>query len=380
MVQISCQRCLKVFKYNYLLENHLKCKRKCKEVETNTLEKTAIMLREQLNKLDLIAEKLTTLECNKSEKDQIICKYCKKQFSRQYVLNVHLGKVKQRDGTKSPVLCKKISDNIVIYEEELGIDINEQKNKLICRFCNKQYANSNTLRKHDIKCKAKEKYEEQLERRVLQARNKAAQNNGQTINNNNINNTININMPAMRAFGDENYDYITTKYLLQELSRCGDMNDMSTVIGKFTRMIHANPAHPENHNVMLRSLNGGFARVFNGKSFEDRQAVDIQDDIIKKIGTHVIEMGDSLDEQQKQSLKLNGRKTNRLLDMQSTLEEDIDGDANKNISKYRAKVKSTLHTNKNTINSTHRLLDSSTNNLTLLEEIINPSEMTEIEE
>ena len=226
-------------------------------------------------------------------------------------------------------------------------------------------------------CKEKEKYEEQLEKRVLQARNKAAQNTGQTINNNNINNTININIPTLRAFGDENFDYITTKYLLQELTRCGDMHDMSNVVAKFTRMIHANPAHPENHNVMLRSLNGGFARVFNGTTFEDRQAVDVQDDIIKKIGNYVMEKGDSLDEQQKQNIKLNGQRTNRLQKMQDALDEDInEGDTSKKFSKYRAKVKSTLHTNKNTIFSTQRLLDSSTDNLTLLED----SEFIEIDE
>ena len=377
MGQASCPRCLKTFKYNYLLEKHLKCKRICKEVETNTLEKTANILQETTNKLDSIAEKLINLEDNQSKKHHIICQYCKKEFSRLTALNVHLGKVKQKNGIKPPVLCKKIADNIVIYEEELGININDHSNSLTCRFCKHKYANRQNLNKHIAKCKAKEKYEEQLEKRVLQARNKAAQNSSQTINNNNINNTININMPALRAFGDENYDYITTKYLLQELTRCGDMNDMSNVVAKFTRMIHANPAHPENHNVMLRSLNGGFARVFNGTTFEDRQAVDVQDDIIKKIGNYVIEKGDALDEQQKQSIKLNGRRTNRLKEMQDALDEDInEEDTSKKISKYRAKVKTTLHTNKNTINSTHRLLDSSTDNLTLLED----SELLEIEE
>ena len=299
--------------------------------------------------------------------DKLRCKYCSKSFSRMDNLKRHYNTCKMRD------------DNILIYERELNISV--PAGILHCRFCNKTFTKQGNYSRHTTKgCKAKDIYEEQLERRVLHARNQAAQNSGQTINNNSINNTININMPAMRAFGDENYDYITTKYLLQELSRCGDMNDMSSVIGKFTRMIHANPAHPENHNVMLRSLNGGFARVFNGKSFEDRQAVDVQDDIIKKIGTHVIEMGDSLDEQQKQNLKINGRRTNGLLDMQSALEEDMDGDDNRKLSKYRAKVKSTLHTNKNTINSTHRLLDSSTDNLTLLEEIINPPEMIDFGE
>jgi hypothetical protein len=133
-----------------------------------------------------------------------------------------------------------------------------------------------------------------LEKKVLKIRNKAAQNiqniQNQTINNN----TININMPTMRAFGDENMDYITTKYLLDQLSKCGNINDMSRVVGNFTRMIHANPAHPENHNVLMRSLNGGYAKVFNGTSFEDRQAVDVQDQILNKVGKYITDEVDNL--------------------------------------------------------------------------------------
>lgn len=361
----KCEFCLKEFKYNYLLERHQNRKIKCKKVVPNELYEVTKELIELKNELkhERVQDKQETIT-NK-------CTFCNKLFSRQDALQRHL-----KSGS-----CKVRDDNISIYERELNIE-HKEVDLLNCRFCNKTYTKQANYSRHMNKgCKAKEIYEDQLEKRVLKERNKAAQNvNNQTINNNNINNTININMPTMRAFGDENYDYITTKYLLRELSRCGDMNDMSSVIGKFTRMIHANPAHPENHNVMLRSLNGGFARVFNGTTFEDRQAVDVQDDIIKKIGTHVIEMGDSLDHQQIQNIKLNPQRTNRLDDMQSALEEDINEGDNRKISKYRAKIKSALHSNKNTIHSTQRLLDSSTDNLTLLEEIVNPPEMLEFEE
>ena len=55
--------------------------------------------------------------------------------------------------------------------------------------------------------------------------------------------------------------------------------------------------------------------------------------------------------------------------MQDNLYDDLnESDTNRKYSKYRAKVKSTLHTNKNTINSTQRILDSSNDNLMMLEE------------
>ena len=69
MVQISCQRCLKVFKYNYLLEKHLKCKRKCKEIQTNTLEETTNKLNEVTEKL----EKLIILQEKIPDDEPIIC-------------------------------------------------------------------------------------------------------------------------------------------------------------------------------------------------------------------------------------------------------------------------------------------------------------------
>jgi hypothetical protein len=180
-------------------------------------------------------------------------------------------------------------------------------------------------------------------------------------------------MPTLRAFGDENLDYITTKYLIEQLSKCGNMNDMSRVLGNFTRMIHANPAHPENHNVLMRSLNGGYAKVFNGTSFEDRQAVDVQDQILNKVGKYITTEVDNLEDKQRLGIKPNSRNTNDIEDMLCAIEEDItdvveDGLPNKKITGYRNKVKSTLYTNKGTIHSTQRLIDgSSSDNLLELE-------------
>lgn len=357
-----CEICFKNFKYNYLLERHKKSKRKCKPVHIDDLV-------EATNKLEQLADKIIDKESTENNNDyddddeiyHIKCKYCNKVFTRKSGLNNHLGL-----GSKSSkVLCKMKNDNVNIYERELGI-----KPKLVdlkCRFCKKMYTKQSSFSRHqNAGCKAKERYEEELEQRVLKLRNKAAQNiQNQTINNT-TNNTININLPPMRAFGDENLDYITTKYLLQELNKCLNMNDMTKVVGNFTRMIHANPAHPENHNVQIRSLNGGYARVFNGKSFEDRQALDVQDEILQRVGSLITNKCDEYQEQPDytQTHRINDRSLERV---RSTISDDIidqidytgaGGLTNRTLTNYRTKVKSTLHSNKGKIQSTQRLLDN----------------------
>lgn len=351
-MSIKCSRCLKTFKYNYLLNRHCNKKLKCKEVIPSRLDDVTKKLEETTEKLNEIT---SNLQENESAELDLKCKYCCKIFSRRDNLVRHESNS-----------CKLKNDNVSIYERELGI-----KPKIVdlkCRFCKKQFTkNSNFSRHQTAGCKAKEHYEEELEQRVLRLRNKAAQNvQNQTINNNTTNNTININLPPMRAFGDENLDYITTKYLLQELNKCLNMNDMTKVVGNFTRMIHANPAHPENHNVQIRSLNGGYARVFNGKSFEDRQALDVQDEILQRVGSLITNKCDEYQEQPDytQTHRINDRSLERV---RSTISDDIidqidytgsGGLTNRTLTNYRTKVKSTLHSNKGKIQSTQMLLDN----------------------
>ena len=100
------------------------------------------------------------------------------------------------------------------------------------------------------------------------------------------------------------------------------MKDMTMVIGDFTKMIHANPAHPENHNVQLKSLNCGYARVFNGTMFEERQALDVQDAILQKVG-HLIT--NKCDEYQENSDLQENRYINNdsIENVRSTISDDI---------------------------------------------------------
>ena len=312
---VCCELCEREFDYPCMLDRHLNRKNPCKDSVTKMLV------------------------C-KIDEGTIQCKYCLKIFRRKDNLKLHMKEH-----------CTGVNDNISIYERELGIKTNNTTD-LSCRYCTKTYTNRSGLYKHNRKgCPKKYEYEKFLERKVLRGRNEAAhtvQNINNTTNNT-TNNTIHITLPPMRAFGNENVDYITTKFLLEELKKCGNMNDMSTVVGNFTRMIHANPAHPENHNVQLRSLNGGFAKVFNGTSFEDRQSLDVQDVILQNIGKLVTNKCDELDMEE-------GLNTKQIEQAREAIDEDvICQDRSRTVSTYRAKVKSALHNNRTTIFTTQKL-------------------------
>ena len=209
MYKINCDRCHKTFKYNYLLQRHKKKKKLCPLIEIDAISKETDRIKSTANKLEKQVELLVHLQNENTDDEEYYvhqCTFCYKSFKTKKSMTRHINKGR----------CKLVHDNISIYERELNIDPPDIQS-LTCRFCKTNYGKSSSYSRH-LKngCKAKKIYEAQLEKRVLIARNKAAsviQN--QTINNT-TNNTININMPPMRAFGDENTDYITVKLLINE--------------------------------------------------------------------------------------------------------------------------------------------------------------------
>jgi hypothetical protein len=247
------------------------------------------------------------------------------------------------------------NDNVAIYELELGISATEEDSKEIntCRFCKKMYSCTRSYNRHmKSGCKHKTVYMKKLEDEALCARRDAA---GTVINNNTQHiNTINIHLPPLRAFGDENIDYITTKELLKELKKIKDVKDISSIIANFTKLIHANPAHPENHNVQISSLNGSYGRIFNGLKFENEDVTSIQDQILNRIGDTIMS---KVDTDEKVQEDITPRKLENIM---IALDEDVKGDVgrenDRNTRKYRHKVKQVLYNSRNYITNTENLM------------------------
>ena len=123
-------------------------------------------------------------------------------------------------------------------------------------------------------------------------------------------------------------------------------------------MIHANPAHPENHNVLFKSLNSGYARVYNGNEFEDRQSTEVQDTILANVGSlfstkccdgyyfenEKQDMDDILDELDEQ-----------FLDHSKDVKENNNS---RSLSKCRNVIKAALHSKRNEIEAIHNCIEN----------------------
>lgn len=354
----KCERCEKTFKANYLLERHLRRKNICKSKKNELYQD----IEKQIHKLDSeLGETKTDLKETKLQLEELLqktatrstesnykCKYCSKQFSCQNSLSRHINKG----------YCVYKNENISIYERELGIEC-ENIDPLTCKFCLFKFSSKQAYSRHINKgCKGKDNYEHELEKRVLAKRREAAASISNVTNNNNCGNNITINLPPMNSFDSTNVDYITTKLLLKELQKhkALDFNGIGGIVDSFTKLIHANPAHPENHNVMFKSLNSGFARIYNGEEFEDRQSTEVQDKIIQQVGT--LFTSKVLDEH---NYDAKDKMTDVLDELESEWGDRTDDLKNKDntraLSQCRNTVKAALHSKKDEIELTQQLIE-----------------------
>jgi len=347
----KCNICKKEFKHKYLLEKHNNRKYPCRSVNTIEINDKLSKLEEDVcnlkEKYDSIQTQLSYHSTDKI--NELECKFCHKSFSFKNNLYRHL-----RDNK-----CRSKNDNVFIYERELGIvSIEQIKNK--CKFCLVQYTTKQAYSRHMNKgCNAQKRYEDELRERVLENRRAAAAHITNNTTNNN-NNTIVINMPnipQMRAFGQENVDYMTTKLLLKELESYKQLQtaDIGNIVNKFTQLMHGNPAHPENHNVLFKSLNSGYARIYNGTNFEDRQSTEVQDEIISRVGPMIGKVCDEASlENEKETI------TDALDEIDSRMSNMIsssnDGKDTRQLSRCRNAVKAALHTHTIEIKNTQQLI------------------------
>ena len=363
----SCQICKKSFKFQSLLLRHQRRKIKCKipdhikvDVEKR-IDNLAEQIEQQNEQIEQLKENIQQKENNISNEEKYRCRYCCKEFSEQRNLTEHLQKKR----------CRGKNDNVEIYERELGISKPEEQ-PLTCRFCNMIFSKRQSYQRHmnSDMCRAKMKYEHELEKRVLENRKNlvaASISINGNHNNNTTNNTVNNNiyLPPMNAFGSENLDYITTKMLLKQIELCKDFTDITDTVKNFTQLIHAHPAHPENHNVLLKGTNTAFAEVFNGENFEQSNALQVEDKILEKVGKLILNKKEEYcDEQTKKEKTISKQIENQLIKLEEAVDDNIQNElfrdtvseASRNLTTYRNTVKGALISKKDDIQSTQNLL------------------------
>jgi hypothetical protein len=369
----QCQICKKSFQFPYLLRRHLAKKIQCKIPNRvrESVEYKVEKLEEKILEHSEIFEELQLQKAKQSveiDSEKYTCRFCLKQFSCSANLSRHIKKKR----------CKGKNDNVELYERELGI-VPPECSKYQCRFCKTVYTKQSSYSRHmNSECKEKIKYEHDLEKQVLQNRREVLEKkqnevinkshnikiNGSQNNVTTNNNNTNIFLPPMNAFGNENLDYITTKMLLKQIELCTDFSDITETVKTFTQLIHAHPAHPENHNVLFSHIKSPFAQIYNGSEFVTTVAMNVEDTILRNVKSLIIDKKDEYcKEQEKLDKPIAKTIDNKLCKLECALIDNIDeelhkeklADSTRNLSLYRNSVKGSLLSKKEDIDLSQQL-------------------------
>ena len=222
MTEYNCPRCGYYTTYKSHFANHVYRKKTCKPIYSD-ISISLIIEEYGLEKKKLAKNNKKIAKNNTDEKIKIICTYCGKDFNNKRTLNNHLSK------------CKEKYDNIIKENKELK-DVVNKLNKKMDNIADKLSNNINIT-------------------------------NSQV----NSNNTIIIN-----NFGNENLSYID-KDLLQKL-----VIPPYPAIVKLNEIIHCNEEHPENNNIKISNINGKFLQVYENNAWVHKAKQEIIPAIVDK--------------------------------------------------------------------------------------------------
>lgn len=176
----------------------------------------------------------------------------------------------------------------------------EKSKSFKCNYCDKCFSHKSGKYRHQLKCDLRFKEDENKDKIIQELKSKLEElesKQAQTINNNTTNNnTINNNITnndnrvtniTINAFGNENYDYIDFKEL---------MNDNITLMN-LIEQIHFNQDHPENWNVCINNMRSKYAEIYDGSKcvLQDKRLTI--DKIIKDKCTIMIENKELIDDE-----------------------------------------------------------------------------------
>ena len=216
----ECNKCYKLYKYSYLLNNHN---------SKNIICDSPIKIIKNLKlKIKHLESEILNIN-NKSIESGNICYYCEKTFSTKYTLIRHINKI-----------C--INKKKLLDEKNKYSDIIKQKEEF------------NIINN----------YEEELKKYKSTSKKNININNG-TINNNIINNNnnnviFNHNV-NIKPFGKEDLSHISDNKYKEYIKKLlpGLLN--------FIKDVHFSPDKPENHNICVSKLNSSTIAVYKNKQW-----------------------------------------------------------------------------------------------------------------
>ena len=224
-----------------------------------------------------------------STSNKYVCKKCKSTFANQGNLTKHMNR-KTPCNKKTDYKCNKCHKTFIRkdhYEshqnrktpcvpeiKDTSTTVDNEENK--CKYCGETLAHKYSLKRHYKSCKVKktpnimeerfikiiEDQQKQLKEQQHQLTELIHSQQPTVINNNNtLNQTINDNRQlniTLVNFGKEDLSYITPEFIAGLFDTHGAEQIIPTIIKK----IHADPDHPENHNIYMLSREDEHAMVY----------------------------------------------------------------------------------------------------------------------
>ena len=188
------------------------------------------------------------------------CEKCNKSFSEERYLKQHQNKRIPCDKIHKCVKCDTVFDTAYILRKHLSrktacapdtvpvVSINNVENR--CQFCNKTYSSKSNLTKHQKKCntvgnpQAMQRLMDMVTNLTQKVDKLEGNQQTQTINNNlTVNQNLYVNV-TICSFGSEDLTKLDQQGVIDLLK--GQVEDF---MPRMIEYIHANPKHPEYHNV-----------------------------------------------------------------------------------------------------------------------------------
>jgi len=233
MVSYNCNRCGKIFSHKVDYTRHINRKFPCKSDEDNKNELSKITTNLP-HKTTLLTQSSTQNMSEKvipQQKNKLICNYCQKEFSRADSLNRHISKfckVKKNQDNEKEDLLQKLLEEMKKQNEKMD----EMKSEIIkLKSENKKY-----VQKIGNQTNNNTKIDKQLNQQNI-------------VNNNHI---------KLLAFGKEDMTHLADEVCKKILNK--GFKSVPTLV----EHVHFNKNKPENHNVYISNIQTNYALVYDG--------------------------------------------------------------------------------------------------------------------
>ena len=325
----NCKRCRYYTKYKSNLKNHLSRKNPCKAIFSNSSRKTLKLeinrkLIKPVNNQKLI-NKMNPNESKMNPNESKMNPNESKMNPSESKMNPNESKMNPNESKMNPSESKmnlseskvnlseskvNLSESKVNLSEskinpsDFKMNLSKNKKKYQCKFCKKIYSTNSNLHKHKKKCK-----NVKVENYVKVANHVKVANDVNLIKHmhnqieelkqekaemkksievllekvGNVTNNINTQQNVfINTHGQENLDYITSKYL----------NNLLRIpygaVSKLLKDIHFHPEHPENCNIKITNKKLRYATVWEGDKWKIKNKREIIESMVDK-GFNIID-------------------------------------------------------------------------------------------